>query len=160
MKWMPLFMVLGLLTLNSANAFDPCDDLTVAHTPRADVMHKPQTSSSYGLTKGSHANQQDPAIKPVLGPDRVSQDDLEKVIIPITIDMAARYGIDVPNGILLESNVGMIEIYKDGRIIYNGEDITGNIEEKCNHDSGSETTTEQSEETKDGDNPDTGRELP
>ena len=79
-------MVIALLTFqgNSTFAFDPCHDHAVEHKPRADVI--------YGGYKDAV-------------PDPIQ--------IPITIDMVERYDLDFPGGTLLESNFGMMEIYKD-----------------------------------------------
>jgi hypothetical protein len=113
-------------------AFDPCKKVAaVDHMPRADVAHNPS------------------AVNTISDP----------FILPVTIDMADRYNLDLPDGTLLESNLGFMEIYKDGRIIYNGEDISGNIEDRCDNDTGEfESIIER--ESENGDNPDTGRELP
>jgi hypothetical protein len=132
-RWMPKYMVIALLIFqgNSAFAFDLCHDHGVEHKPRAGVIYGEEVQAV---------------------PDPIE--------IPITIDMAERYGIDMPAGALLESNMGMMAIYNDGRIVYNNRDISGSIKDTCDDDSGSKDTTEQPEENKDSDNTDAGRELP
>lgn len=46
--------------------------------------------------------------------------DLGGVRIPITLDLASRYGLELPDGIELKPDVSMMSIYPDGRIEYNG----------------------------------------
>ncbi len=132
MKWTKLFMVLALLGLSDARADDLCEDdfkpSSAIHIPRDDVVHNPSPFSN----------------------------TVDPIKIPLTLNMADRYDLDIPDGTLLEGNLGMIEIYKDGRIVYNNEDISEDIKDTCRNDGSSETTTE----TENSDNPDTRRELP
>jgi len=130
-KWTNVCMVLALLQVtawnnNAVMAFDPCHDHDIDHKPRADVVYGGQTDFI---------------------PDPIK--------IPVTIDLAERYGVDIPSGLLMEGNFGMMEIYKDGHIVYNNKDISGNIEDTCNHDSGTEATEhKQSEKSQNGDHTD------
>lgn len=123
MKWTLVFTVLALVWNNNAFAFDPCED-TVTHTPRADV--------TYG------------------GDTPVIPDPIE---IPITIDLADRYNIDIPQGANFDTNFGTISIYKNGDVFYNGKNISGTIKDTCENEP-------KSEEAKDSDNTDTGGKLP
>ncbi len=132
MKWIPKYMVIGLLIcLNSqANAFDPCTDI-ITHKPRADVNHN---------------------ASPVQVPEHIQ--------IPLTIDMAERYGIErLPEGSELNAEIGVIEIDQHGGIFYNGENISGDIKDKCDNESG-EFKDIIEQQAEDGDNTDTGRKLP
>ena len=136
MKWMLKFMALALLLgSDGAVAEDLCvDDFkpsSAVHSPRDDVAHNPSPFSTL--------------------PD--------PVWIPLTIDMARRYGLDVPDGTVMEGNLGMIEIYKNGRIVYNGEDISQDIKDKCDYDAGEfEAIIER--ESQNGNYSDSGRKLP
>ena len=56
---------------------------------------------------------------------------IDPVIIPITIDLAERYGLDLPTGAELKPEVAWLTIYKDGRIRYNEQDITKNVVTSC-----------------------------
>ena len=108
MKWMPVFMVLALMVgSKAAAAYNLCDQnkekYNVSHTPREDVTHG--------------ENQQFIATDPVF--------------IPVNIDMAERFNRGIPDGTELESTIGMMEIYKDGRILYDGKDISGDIKDAC-----------------------------
>ena len=135
MKWMPVYMVIGLLIAwsnNSTIAYDFCENYSndthynITHTPRADVIHRGQGT----------INIPDP------------------VYVPLTIELAKTYDIDLPLGGELDAQFGMMEIYKDGRILYDGRDISSQIESACIHDpSQFEAITEQ-QTTENGDNPD------
>jgi hypothetical protein len=126
---MLVFMVLAIIWNNSALAYDFCKkDRPIAHVPRADVVHTPDTSP-FGLTKGSDKiGGKDSLVKPK-NDGAITIPEI--IYIPVTIDMAERYGLSVPAGIELESTLGMMEIYKDGKILYDGKDISGNIKDEC-----------------------------
>ena len=126
MKWIKLITVLTLLLSNSG-AFaqdDLCVDKAnhnVTHVPRADVTH---------------------------GAPTITIDD--PIDIPLTIDMAERYALDLPAGTELSAPIGFISVYKDGRILYDGKDISGSIKDKCDEQQASENS----------DNTNTGTKLP
>lgn len=48
---------------------------------------------------------------------------LDVVRIPMTVDLAQRLG-SVPAGAEMKAATGMIEIYKDGRVTFNGQDMS------------------------------------
>lgn len=54
----------------------------------------------------------------------------DPVIIPVSIDLNARYGQNAANA-ELKPEVAWIEIYRDGRILFNGEDIGPDIRATC-----------------------------
>lgn len=91
-----------------------CKESTVIHEPRDDVNYQ----SDAGLEL----------------PD--------PIMVPVTVDLLERYEIAVPDGVEAETYLGMMEIYKDGRILYNGVDISGDIKDVC-EDGTSEFETEQ-----------------
>ncbi len=130
MKWKIAFMALALVLNNfTALAFDPCMD-TINHTPRADVV--------YG------------GEKTIDVPDPVE--------VPLTIDIAQRYGIDVLLGADFDTSFGTISIYKNGDVFYNSEDISQNIKDKCENDSADGESEQQPEpeESQDSDNANAG----
>jgi len=55
----------------------------------------------------------------------------DKVRIPLTIDMAKNLGLPVPVGTEMQAAFGMLDIYNDGRVTYNGKDITSNAAAIC-----------------------------
>lgn len=54
----------------------------------------------------------------------------DPVVIPITIDLSSRYA-GKTSGLNLEPEVSWLEIYGDGRILFNGEDIGPDIRTRC-----------------------------
>lgn len=108
MKWIPVFTVLVLLIWSNIAQADItlCTQSYSNHQPRADVTYNNQSA--------------------VQIPD--------PILMPVTIDMAERYDLNLPKGANVETYVGMMEIYKDGRILYEGIDISGNIEDVCESD--------------------------
>ena len=75
----------------------------VDHKPRADVIYNPDQVNAI--------------------PDPVD--------IPITIDLVDRYALDVPAGVELDVPLGFVSVYKDGRIMHDGKNISGSIQKKC-----------------------------
>lgn len=108
MRWMHVFTVLILLLSNTAFADVLCNQghHTIEHKPRADVAHNPH-----------------PAF------------DMDPIDIPVTIDLVDRYGLALPMGTQLDAPLGFISVYKDGRILYDGVDISDKVEDHCDHDS-------------------------
>jgi len=52
--------------------------------------------------------------------------------IPITMDMAKHFGITTPNGTEMNTEVAKLSIMNDGKIMYNGQDISGKVNAFCN----------------------------
>ncbi len=55
----------------------------------------------------------------------------DPVIIPVTVDLAERYGLTLPAGVELKPEVAWMEIYRDGRVLFNGEDVQGRVKAAC-----------------------------
>ncbi len=55
----------------------------------------------------------------------------DPIIIPIELDIAQRYGLTLPDGLKLEPTISQIAVYKDGRILFNDQDITQKIVSHC-----------------------------
>lgn len=51
--------------------------------------------------------------------------------IPLTVDLAARYGLSVPQGTELEPVIGEITITKDGRVMWGAQDLTAETVAMC-----------------------------
>ncbi|MCB1651424.1 MAG: hypothetical protein KDI46_05160 [Alphaproteobacteria bacterium] len=68
---------------------------------------------------------------------------IDVVNIPITVDLAQRFNLVLPQGIELKPDVGMISIYKDGRVAYNGQDLSGPAVALCSKRLPTETQSEQ-----------------
>jgi hypothetical protein len=55
----------------------------------------------------------------------------ETIEIPVEIDLAARFGIAPPMGAELKPTVALISIHKDGKVEYNGRDISKQTYKVC-----------------------------
>ncbi len=58
----------------------------------------------------------------------------EYIDIPVRGDFIQLYDIDITEGLELDSEVAGVRIYKDGRVEYNGQDLTEIVKAKCNLD--------------------------
>lgn len=58
----------------------------------------------------------------------------EIIRIPINIDLVNYVDQDLPEGIQMESNFGMLEIHPDGKVIFNNQDITDSTHSYCEDD--------------------------
>ena len=56
----------------------------------------------------------------------------EPVIVPIEVDLAARYNREVPDGVRLMPSVAGVAIFPDGRVLYNGTDVSQQFATVCN----------------------------
>lgn len=61
---------------------------------------------------------------------------LDPTVIPVEIDLVTRYGLSVPVSVELAPGVARFEIFSDGRVIYNGQDLTQRIEAFCSEPDG------------------------
>ncbi len=55
----------------------------------------------------------------------------DPIIIPIRIDIAKRYGLNLPLGADLKPTIADIKIFSDGHVKYNNSDISNNISTFC-----------------------------
>ncbi len=59
----------------------------------------------------------------------------EKYVFPVTLDMARRLGESLNHmGVGLEAVVGTVQIYPDGRIMYDEKDISEKVKAICYSD--------------------------
>ena len=126
MKWTKTITVLAIL-LCSNTAF--AEDINLCAQKHNNVTHVPRVDVTHGAPT-------------------ITIDD--PIDIPLTIDMAERYALDLPQGTELSAPISFISVYKDGRILYDGKDISGSIKDKCDEQQASENS----------DNTNTGTKLP
>lgn len=71
------------------------------------------------------------------------------IAIPMTIDLAEALGQtqDLPTGTQLEAGLGMIEIHKDGRVMFNGADLAAQTVHLCGQKKGALSTHEPLDKT-------------
>lgn len=100
--------------------------LLSAHSPAADVAYAPGTDV-YG--------------RPVVPADLDAVPPLEipdVIRVPLSVDLAGRIR-DNPDdfeGVQMEAPLGMLEIHKDGRVTYNGQDWTASVHAACGKGAG------------------------
>lgn len=90
------------------------------------TAHK-ASSAAYQPGVDVHGNPVVPAdinaASPALMPSRVT--------FPLTIDMAQAFNIPVPPGTKMEAGFGMIEAFTDGRVLFNGQDLSAQAQVVC-----------------------------
>lgn len=57
----------------------------------------------------------------------------EPVRIPMTIDLAQNLGVVLPVGADMPANFGEFAVFADGRVTYQGRDLTSNAEAYCHN---------------------------
>ncbi len=120
-----------------ANDLPPECRLLPAHVPRADVSAEYQAGV-------------DVRGKPVVPADINGGyfNDLERVVIPLSVDLAERLKNSNIEGLQLEADLGTLEIYQSGRVSYNGQDWTSQVYAICGETiQASEQSVEESIET-------------
>jgi hypothetical protein len=55
----------------------------------------------------------------------------ETIEIPVEVDLVQRFGIPVQPGVELQPYAALMSIHKDGRVDYNGQDITTQAHQLC-----------------------------
>lgn len=55
----------------------------------------------------------------------------DPIIIPINLDLAALYGLDLSLPLELKPDIATVKIYQDGHITYNDNDIASNVAFAC-----------------------------
>jgi hypothetical protein len=85
---------------------------THIHQARPDVNHVPDADVNYG------ANQNAFQIA-------------DPIVVPIAIDVLKYMNIDIYEGLEGDANLSNVFIYRDGRIVYNGVDITNKFQNLC-----------------------------
>ncbi len=56
---------------------------------------------------------------------------LNSVSIPIELDLAQAFGLNFPAGIELNPIVASLQIFQDGRVVYNDVDLTQKVQNFC-----------------------------
>ena len=56
---------------------------------------------------------------------------LDPIVLPIEIDIAERFGFELPEGMAMKPEVAHVKIYGDGRVEYNDTDVTQNTAALC-----------------------------
>lgn len=110
-----LFFISGLAR---AEEQELCDQFNLIHKPAEGVAYQPGVD-----VRGNPVPPADLNAPPA--------DNFDKISVPITIDLAERLGQNLPVGAKLETNLGTIDVYRDGRVIYNGRDLSEAVKAAC-----------------------------
>ncbi len=111
--------------------------LLAEHTPSADVEYKPGV---------------DVHGKPVVPADLGQPlNNFETIEIPVELDLAQKFGLNTPAGIELKPYVALVSIHKDGKVDYNGQDISKQAYQLCNEGKNDEPAASQTGKTENSD---------
>ncbi len=118
------FPVFAALALFAAPAW--AEDVSVHTLCRMIPQHVPEASVNY--TPGV-----DVQGRPVAPADinKVLKDDFDAVDIPVEYNVLNGLGVNLPPGSQAQPLVAMVRIYKDGRVQYNGNDLTPQAQALC-----------------------------
>lgn len=88
--------------------------------------------------------------KPVAPADLSASEmtEFETMEIPVEIDLIQKFGLNVPPGTELKPYAALISIHKNGKVDYNGQDISPQAEKLCG-ERNSEKKTEENKGKKD-----------
>lgn len=141
MKFTNVALMGALLVSVSGAAFakDPTDgkseDIAVEKVICQQLyVHKPADDVAYKPGVDVDGNPVAPADLP--GAQMQMADYLE---VPLTVDLAQKLSQPVPEGVKMDSIIGNLRLYKDGRITYNGSDVLPQASTMC----GGELKTEE-----------------
>lgn len=121
MKKLALVTVSALLVSTSAFA---SDDAAVCHI----LSSHAQAAASAAYTPGVDANGKPVAPADVAAAPAMSMPGV--VRMPITIDMAQQLAA-APAGTEMKADVGWVEIHGDGKVLFNGQDVTAKTQTLC-----------------------------
>ena len=120
MRFFTLFLIAGLL---SAPAWAD----TLPEECRLLGAHKPGSGMVYQPGVDVHGN----PVAPADLNDGTTIDLPDVITVPLTIDLAQRLQNSHVEGLQLEAPLGLLEIHKNGRVVYNGQDWTPQIYALC-----------------------------
>jgi hypothetical protein len=99
-----------LITLCQQRATDYVPEANVEYQPGIDVDGNPVVSADIGVNLG---------------------ENIYPLRIPLEMDLLERFNLDIPQGIIADAEVAGIMVYEDGRVTYNGHDISSKVETFC-----------------------------
>ena len=115
----PFILLLSLLNIKSAIADDAlCGHIRINDTFVDDVTYKAGIDVRGKTVVPADLNDQSATITNIIK-------------IPVTVDLAERFGVALPDGIKLEPELSVIEIHPNGQILMNGQDLTAETVALC-----------------------------
>ncbi len=130
-----LFMVLlGVVAVPSAYAADKTDGVSPALAVGKIVcerhyIHKPDATVAYQPGVDAQGNSVVPAD---IAPSPATVPDFMEV--PLTAELGKAMKIDLPEGFETKATLGNLKLFRDGRVEFNGQDITAKASEFCGVD--------------------------
>lgn len=113
--------ILGLMLMTmpvAAQLIEYAECRTLAeYIPQEDVAYRPGVD-----VNGNSVIPADLNAAPIEMPDVMT--------IPLSFDLAQRLP-DPPQGMRADASVGFLEVYKDGRIVFQGRDLTPQVHAIC-----------------------------
>jgi hypothetical protein len=116
---------------SGAQAADPTDgksgsfatqkilcDRTYIHTPTPDVAYQPGVDA-----------QGNPVVPADINPSPISVPS--HIEVPLTVDLATRLSLPTPEGVKMEDVLGALKLHKDGKVEFNGVDLTPVVAAVC-----------------------------
>lgn len=91
---------------------------TYVHTPDANVAYQPGVDVNGNAVAPADLN-----AAPNMVPDYIS--------VPLTIDLAQRLNYPLPAGTEMKGALGNLSLYKDGRVMFNGQDLSPQAQALC-----------------------------
>lgn len=119
-----LVLVLWLLPVAAFADGDPADAVSQKVCAMIAEQKNADTGADYVAGVDVHGRKVVPA-------DVSSATAFPPVVIPVTVDLADKFGITLPNGIELKPDVASFEISQSGSVKFNGRDITPRLRERC-----------------------------
>lgn len=126
----------ALLVSVSSNAFakDPTDGQSENIAVQTMIckqlyVHKPTADTNYQAGVDVNGKAVAPADLP--GTTNFAAAPGDYIDVPLTVDLAKRLNQPVPDGVKMEGVMGNLRLYKDGRIVSNGQDISQQANVMC-----------------------------
>lgn len=124
-------LILGMMAIaTTVQAADPTDGKSssiatqkilcqrVSHQPTHDVAYNP------GVDVNGNP------VTPVdINPSALGMQDF--ISVPLTVDLAQRLNFPLPPGTEMQGSLGNLSVYKDGRVNFNGRDLTPQAAALC-----------------------------
>jgi hypothetical protein len=115
-----------------------CADITYAQElpPECRVLPEHKTREDVAYKPGVDVNG-----KPVIPADinAAPMEFNETLVVPLSVDLAERLGSQNIEGLDMTGTLGFLEIHPDGRVAYNGRDLTPQIYALCGENPASQS---------------------
>lgn len=121
-----VFIILLVALGSAAHAQDPTDSRLTTFCNQYSINHSPNTSAEYqpGIdAEGKTVTPADIGSSP--------DTDLYPLRIPLEMNIFERFNLDIAEDFITDASIVDIMVYEDGRVTYNGQDISSEIKTFC-----------------------------